>query len=256
MRKIPNYFNKSQLVKLFDCIQEADLMMAVFISVFCGLRISETVNLCKDDFDFEKRFLKIVNSKNPNRTKEGYGKDRVVAIPSHLISPLKVWFGILGERKCLFPSISSDKSICREYLEKKYFSVLVKAGLREIERYDKIGRPIYKYNFHTLRHTYATILWEKTGDIYAVKSALGHSRIRTTEIYTHVNNNVLRDKIDSAFSNSYNGFDIKTNVQQTHHDINPVQVLKFRLAKGEINLQDYQKTLGVLGDEKKFSYIG
>lgn len=49
MRKIPNYFNKSQLIKLFDCIQEVDLMIAVFIALFCGLRISETVNLRKGD---------------------------------------------------------------------------------------------------------------------------------------------------------------------------------------------------------------
>ncbi|MBI2564931.1 site-specific integrase [Candidatus Woesearchaeota archaeon] len=176
MRKIPNYLNKHQILKLFDVTQEPDVMIAIFLALFCGLRIGEVVKLRKCDFDFEKRFLKIVNGKSPNKSIEGYGKDRMVALPQHVIIPLKMWFDVIGNNEYLFPSITfPNKHLSLAHLEKKYWVCLEKAGLRDVERIDSAGRKIRKYNFHTLRHTYATLLWEKTGDIYAVKNALGHS---------------------------------------------------------------------------------
>lgn len=101
-RKIPNFFSRQQILKLFDNIQDADVMIAVFLALFCGLRVGEVVRLRKCDFDFEKRFLKIVNSKNPNKSLEGYGKDRMVALPQHIIVPLQMWFDTIGEDTFVF----------------------------------------------------------------------------------------------------------------------------------------------------------
>ncbi len=249
-RRIPNFFNKEQITKLFDAIQEPDVMISVFLALFCGLRVGEVVRLRKCDFDFEKRFLKIINSKNPNRTSEGYGKDRLVSLPQHLIVPLKMWLEIVGDTEFIFPSISlQGEHIGLQHLEKKYWVALRKAGLREVERVNTRGINIYKYNFHTLRHTYATLLWEKTGDIYAVKNALGHSKVRTTEIYTHVNNKFLQEKIDTAFSPKYAHFEIQQNgkeAQSFKQTDSAMDILKIRLAKGEISILDYQKTMNAL----------
>jgi integrase/recombinase XerC len=55
-----------------------------------------------------------------------------------------------------------------------------------------LGRGI---SIHSLRHTFATRLYHKTGDLYLVQRALGHRHITTTEIYARVSDEVLRQAI-------------------------------------------------------------
>ncbi|MCH7974549.1 MAG: hypothetical protein IH949_11825, partial [Bacteroidetes bacterium] len=55
----------------------------------------------KSDFDLEKRFLKIRDGKAPNKLRYGYGNDRMVALPHHLITPLRMWFDILENSEYL-----------------------------------------------------------------------------------------------------------------------------------------------------------
>src|SRR3989344_8215157 len=81
--------------------------------------------------------------------------------------------------------------------------MLKKANLYFIDKQNKAGNSIARYNFHTLRHSYATMLWEKTGDIYAVKQALGHSDLDITMIYTHVSDKALQNKVNNAFDAPY-----------------------------------------------------
>jgi site-specific recombinase XerD len=53
------------------------------------------------------------------------------------------------------------------------------------------------YTIHSFRHTFATRLYEKTGDLRLTQMALGHKRIATTEIYLHVSNKKLRRAVQS-----------------------------------------------------------
>ncbi|MEK6955477.1 MAG: hypothetical protein AABW52_02365 [Nanoarchaeota archaeon] len=53
-RKIPNVFNKEQLLEIFKTIEEPDIMLAVLLGSFCGLRIGEICNLKKQDIDFNR----------------------------------------------------------------------------------------------------------------------------------------------------------------------------------------------------------
>ncbi len=250
-RKIPNVFNKEELMKLFDIIQEPDLMMMCFIALFCGLRFSEVLKLQKKNFDFYKKEVKILNSKLPNKSFYGYGKDRVVPLPDEIISPLKKWFELIKDKEYLFSSIERDDApMCKSHLSRRYWSVLKKAGFRIAIGQNAVGKNVYKFNFHTFRHTYATMLWEKTGDIYLVKNALGHSKLETTTIYTHASTKFMREKVDLAFSKFRNP-SIVRNVRAPERTIDfgndsPIDVLRLRVARGEISVEEFQKISGLL----------
>ncbi len=233
MQKLPNVFNKEQLVKLFNNVSENDVMIACLLGFFCGLRLGEVTKIRIMDIDFESQRIKIVDSKNPNRHIDGYGKDRYVKMPPQIISPLKKWVEIIGNEPYLFPSVEEPNTpLSKKHLYRKYVKSLDKAGLRTQKYLDARGRPKYNYNFHTLRHSYATFLWEKTGDIYLVKEALGHSDISTTLIYAKVTDEAKNRKIDDAFNRQLNIPVIKPD---------PLEMLKYRLINGEISPEQYKE---------------
>lgn len=244
-RKLPNVLTKEQLIKIFKAIEEPQVMMAVIFGTFCGLRIGEVTRLMKKDFDFEKGHLKVVNGKLPGKTLAGHGKDRVVPIPTKIIPLINKWFGI-QESEYLFESTSkANYPITIQQLYSKYKKSLKKAQLAFIEKENQAGNKIARYNFHTLRHTYATLLWERTGDIYAVKQALGHNNLDTTMIYTHISDKSLRKKVNSAFDNNlmdrYNqNFKLETDKINLPQE-DPLALIKIRLAKGEINIEDFKR---------------
>jgi site-specific recombinase XerD len=59
----------------------------------------------------------------------------------------------------------------------------------------EITRP---FSVHSLRHTFATRLYRKTGDLYLVQRALGHRQITTTEIYARMSDDKLRSALEAA----------------------------------------------------------
>ena len=198
--QIPSVFNKEQIYNLFDAIKTPDVMMACTIGLFCGLRIGEIVKLRFNEIDLVKKQLKVVNGKSPTKSLEGHGKDRVVPIPPQIIPLIATWKNMFQNSDYLFPSLTKgDEPITTQQIFRKYKHCIKRAGLINIRKIDAKGHKKNLYNFHTLRHTYATLLWERTGDIYAVKQALGHSSLDITLIYTHVSDTALQNKINSAF---------------------------------------------------------
>ena len=60
-RQIPNVFNKEQVYKLFDTINDPQIMMASMLALFCGLRIGEIIKLRYEDIDLVRKQLKVMN---------------------------------------------------------------------------------------------------------------------------------------------------------------------------------------------------
>jgi len=78
-RRLPNVFNKKQLIELFTVMEETDIFIACLLALFCGLRISEVCQLKKQDVDLVDSKIKIIQGKG--------NKDRYVMLPSS-IKPL------------------------------------------------------------------------------------------------------------------------------------------------------------------------
>ena len=194
--KLPRYFTKKQLIKLFDVIDRPKDGIACFMALMCGLRVNEICTLKVKDIDFDNHRILICDSKNPNRERDNYGKDRYVDFDPAIDGIIKRWLGIIGESSKWF--IPSDKNpdmyLRKKSMHERFRSYLKAAGLLMVDYTLKIkqkfnGRKIEKnvnrhtYYFHCLRHTMACIIYDNTGDIYAVNRFLGHNQLDTTTIY-------------------------------------------------------------------------
>src|SRR3989344_8470208 len=128
--KLPDIMNKEQLVKLFESVSIPKQSIAMFMALVCGLRIGEVCHLEVEDINLERRIIKIRNSKNPNRTKQGYGKDRIVPIPEIAISPIRKWLSIIDGCKWFIPSEKSpDTHLRTKTLHLWFYEVRKRAGL-------------------------------------------------------------------------------------------------------------------------------
>lgn len=228
-RKLPNVLNKKQLLKLFGCIEETDVFIGSLLALFCGLRVSEVCSLKKQDVDFENEKIKVVQGKG--------SKDRYVMLPYRFKPILKKWFRV-NDSDLVIPAVFKDK-MSGSQLSIRFRKYLEKANLRIQTGKSKTGQPLYAYSFHTLRHTYATFLLERGVDLYYVQRALGHSDIHTTQIYTHISNKDLKNKIEFAF-----GKKVSHRKQESLTD--PIQVLQLRYANGDISIDEYNSKLEVL----------
>ncbi|GAA5221787.1 site-specific tyrosine recombinase/integron integrase [Membranihabitans marinus] len=147
----------------------------------CGLRVSELINLQIDHIFLDVEMIK-VRGKND--------KERLVPISPRAIKYLHFY---LMERR-ISPISESDKHIVflnrrGRKLTRHMIYHIIKTTATEV------GLP-YKISPHTLRHCFATHLIEGGADLRTVQELLGHASILTTEIYTHINNEYLRETIE------------------------------------------------------------
>lgn len=264
--KLPTIISKEQIAKLFEAVYLPKLHIAMFVSLMCGLRVQEIRNLLQADVNLQRKEILIRNSKNPNRSKEGYGKDRIVPIPVCAIDIIKSWLSIVqGHSKWFLPSDKSTEiPVSKSFLEEGFAEARKRSGLDSVEyviNYKKNARSLntkrnqYHIKWHSLRHFYACYVYDKTRDLYAVSHLLGHNQITTTQIYAKVSNKVLKENIDFAFD-----IPIKTKIfderavseqiraipEMVKGNKSPIKILEERFAKGEISDIDFANKLRLL----------
>ena len=153
----------------------------VIVELFLGtgIRLQELVSLDVDDVDLDAKHLRV-------RAKGGV--PQVKFLKSTLRSLLRLYLNERrpqgnGECSALFLSNRGSRLSAGQVANR------VKYWLRRA-RIDKRISP------HGLRHTFATHLYSRTGDILVVKRALGHRDLSTTEIYTHLVDDALEDALE------------------------------------------------------------
>lgn len=151
-----------------------------------GIRLSELINLSKDNIDFRNSVIKV----------RGKGrKERVIPIGINAIESVNSY---LEKRKKYFSEKGSDYDrtvIFNAKNGKKMYSALVN---RISEHYLSEITEMKKKSPHVLRHSFATHLLNRGADIRAVKDLLGHSSLSTTQIYTHVSVERLKKVYETA----------------------------------------------------------
>ncbi len=185
--KLPTHLNNEELEKFLEGIDKIEMSakvrarnrLLIKIIVFTGMRSNEALQLKIKDFTLENGCYTILI--------KGKGdKYRAVMLKAfHIESLLKEW---LMERE-LYP-VKNDLLFCNQkgsaltqaYLYKQVERIINFAGLRR----EKNGA-------HMLRHSFATLLYQKRHDLILVQEALGHASLNTSRIYTHFDKQRLEE---------------------------------------------------------------
>jgi len=241
-KKLPNVLNTEQLGKLFDEIEDPQTLIGSLLGFFCGMRISEVISLRVRDLDFEKQRIRIEKGKG--------GKTAYVVMPPQLERPLNLWLDLIGKQHWLFPSqLKKGHCITRSDMYRKFKKALARAGLSiEVGRVEykagngaKYEQPRYMYYFHTLRHSYATYLYEKGVDIATVSKCLRHNFVDTTMIYTHICDRQRKEAVHKAFHTTS-----MPSPEMEKSSENPLDTLQRRLVTGEITVGEFNTRLDAL----------
>lgn len=146
----------------------------------CGLRVSELCNLKMSDLYFTEGFVKV----------EGKGsKQRIVPISQRAIKEIRYW---LIDRQAWRVKPGYEDYVFLARWGKDISRIMIFHLIKELA--DKAGIT-KKISPHTFRHSFATHLLEGGANLRAIQAMLGHESITTTEIYTHIDRDRLRQEI-------------------------------------------------------------
>lgn len=182
IKRLPRYLNIEESKQLLSSIDgEYSVRDYAIITLFlnCGLRLSELVG------------INLNNIKNNSLTVIGKGnKERSIPLNNACIQAINAYMKVrpvngVKDKNALFISERKQR-ISKESVQK-----IVKKYIREA------GLDPQKYSTHKLRHTAATLMYKYGNvDIRALQELLGHESIATTEIYTHLDKEQLKDAVD------------------------------------------------------------
>ena len=146
----------------------------------CGLRVSELVNMKLSDLYLEDRMLLVRGKGN---------KERLVPVSNKAIADLKRWF---FDRNLMKIKPGEDDYVFLNrrgaHLTRTMILIMVKRQAEEAGIKKTISP-------HTFRHSFATALLQGGADLRSIQAMLGHEKIDTTLVYTHISNEQLRKAI-------------------------------------------------------------
>jgi len=187
-RHLPDVLTVEEIDRIVKCIDlsqpEGHRNKAMIETMYsCGLRVSELCGLKMNDLYMEEGFLRVTGKGS---------KQRLVPISPTAIKEITTYLDGTrrhidikpGYESFLFLSIRRGKPISRVMVFDIVKKLVQEAGV------NKSVSP------HTFRHSFATHLLEGGANLRAIQCMLGHEKIATTEIYTHIDRNRLREEIE------------------------------------------------------------
>lgn len=191
-KRKPVFLNIEDSKKLLEAIKNSNsknnernfCIFTLFLN--CGLRISELTNIRFEDIDFVDNILHVYGKGN---------KERIINLNNACIDAINHYLPIRKEmqdsvkeeyKNLLFIS-NYYKNIESDTIEQMLKGLLKEAGINNS-----------KITPHKLRHTFATMMY-RAGimDILELQEVLGHESIQTTQIYTHVDNQIIKSKMNN-----------------------------------------------------------
>ena len=191
-KRMPKYLSLDDSKKLLsvtadenDENKERDYaIITLFLN--CGLRLSELVGINISNIDFSENKLTVIGKGN---------KERTIYLNEACIKAIQDYLSVRPKEGVKVDSKGSNKALFlskrKERISNRMVQYIVERELM------KAGLDTSKYSTHKLRHTAATLMYQYGHvDIRALQELLGHESIATTEIYTHVSNEQVRDAVE------------------------------------------------------------
>lgn len=172
--RLPEILSTEEVNRIFSKVNNLKHKAILMTIYSAGLRISELLNLKVREIDFDRNTIRISSAKGK--------KDRLVMLSQRLVPILKKYLEQYQPIEYLIEGqkggIYSPSSV-RQF----FIKAISKARINK------------KVTVHTLRHSFATHLLDRGTDIRYIQELLGHKKLETTQIYTHISkNNVLKIK--------------------------------------------------------------
>lgn len=187
-KRIPKYLTLDDSKKLLNIASNEDnrnkerdyAIITLFLN--CGIRLSELVGINIKDISFSECKLNVIGKGN---------KERTIYLNKACMNAINKYMAVRPKDK-----VKSKEALFlserRERISNRTVQHIVKKELA------LAGLDTEKYSVHKLRHTAATLMYQYGNvDIRALQELLGHESISTTEIYTHVNNEQVRNAVES-----------------------------------------------------------
>ena len=169
-KKLPVILSRFEIQRMLDSISNVKHKTLLALAYGAGLRVSEVVSLCVGDLNIAQKTIHIKSAK--------WQKDRITILPHKIIPEILELIEGKNYNDWLFHSEQGGRLHART-AQHIFQSALQKSWLTK------------KASFHSLRHSFATHLLEGGTDIRYIQSLLGHSSLKTTQIYTQVTTNHL-----------------------------------------------------------------
>lgn len=176
---LPKVLDEEDIKSIFSQVENPKHRLILYMAYSSGLRVSEVVRIKLTDIHRKSMQIRIEQSKGR--------KDRMVVLSKKVLTLMEEYYRQYKPQEYLFEgqfggpySIRSAQMIFRRFKQKA--KVNIKGGI------------------HLLRHSFATHLLEQGADLRLVQQQLGHSNVKTTQIYTHVTekrNLNLRSPLDN-----------------------------------------------------------
>ena len=193
-KRMPKYLSLDDSKKLLNAAENEDnrnykrdyAITTLFLN--CGMRLSELVGINMNDIDFNECKMTVIGKGNKERTIY-LNKSCMIAINDYISSrpPQSL---IKRDSK------NSEKALFLSEQKKRISNRTVQAIINK--ELQQAGLDSKNLSVHKLRHTAATLMYQYGNvDIRALQELLGHQSISTTEIYTHVSNDQVRNAVES-----------------------------------------------------------
>jgi len=167
-KKLPKVISKEKIRQIIDETDNLKHKLVIKFLYSSGLRLSELLNLKRNDIDFDRNLIQVRLGKGK--------KDRITVLSPSLKNDLLKYYS-----KGIFKTDYVFEGRRGKYSKKSVQKIL-----------ERIGNKLkIKIHPHMLRHSFATHLLEQGTDIRYIQKLLGHSNLSTTEIYTKVSNSQL-----------------------------------------------------------------
>ena len=182
-KSLPIVLNVNEIQKILDAPdinKKLGIRDKAILEMFyaCGLRVSELLNIKLSDLFFDQEMIRVFGKGS---------KERLVPIGNSSIK----WTGeyLKKSRPLLIKKLKSANYL---FLNNRGTKLTRMSAWKIVDRYVKDAGIKRKVHPHTFRHSFATHLLEGGADLRAVQEMLGHADISTTQIYTHIDREYLK----------------------------------------------------------------
>ena len=171
------FLSSEELSRILEKLKDSFLHDVVLFAAMTGMRRGEIVNLSWNDVDMERKLI-VVRSSSSYQTKSG--KIRTIPMNSTVL-------GLLACRSHSAEYVFTGKR--GEKLNGNFVRGKLKAAVKDCGLDPRL-------HFHSLRHTFASLLVQRGISLYHVQKLLGHSSPRVTEIYAHLGGSELMESVE------------------------------------------------------------